>query len=153
MTRPELALVRGGAAEEGPNASQTGAPDASSPEMEVGRALSTLAAASSQRMEHRELEAVRLALLNNVLITGRDACAALQAWLSQCLSEYRGSRTAWDLQDTTAHLRIALARFHATALDSSQLLRSIMPGLGDDSIGERLQRSVREVNGLGGIRE
>jgi hypothetical protein len=155
MSRPELALVRGREPE--PHVathSSKGAVSESTPsDSEAGRALTMLALASSQRLEHPELEAVRMALLENVLITGREALASLQAWLSQCLSEYRGSRTSWDLMDTTGQLRMALARFHATALDSAQLLRTILPGLGDDVVGERPERPARQMNRLRGESE
>ena len=89
--------------------------------------LRIVAIAASSRVANAELERERLAHVENVLSVARAANAALHMWVTQCLSEYRGSRTAWDLPATSELLGEALAQFEASVHESATRLSEVMP--------------------------
>jgi hypothetical protein len=70
-------------------------------------------------------------MLEVAIIAGREAARAFDRWLSQALAEYRGSRTAWDLEATTAELRLELDRFDETLRATADRLTALIPSLMD----------------------
>jgi hypothetical protein len=91
--------------------------------------LSILALASSIRLDDPKLEQERVVMLEVAIVAGRDAAHALDRWLSQSLTEYRGSRSAWDLKATTVEMRMKLRRFEETVRDSADRLVVLAPQL------------------------
>ena len=91
--------------------------------------LSTLALAASIRLDDPRQEQERVVMLGIAIVAGREAARTLDRWLSQALAEYRGSRTAWDLEATTAELRLRLDRFDEILRDTADRLMSLIPGL------------------------
>lgn len=92
-----------------------------------------VASASSARLEDPRLEQERVVLIGAALAAGREASRALEAWLAQSLVEYRGSRSAWDLEATTAELCRALDRYDATMRDMAARLCALLPGIAEES--------------------
>jgi hypothetical protein len=105
--------------------------DSLTSESRRGQALSILTRASSTRIDDPELEQQRIELLAAALSAAREASDALHSWQAQLLSEYRGSRTAWDLQATSERLERALAHFDDTVRDTAVVLRTRMPAIAD----------------------
>jgi hypothetical protein len=70
-------------------------------------------------------------LLAGALGVAREASDAMHTWLVQLLSEYRGSRTAWDLEVTSQRLELALARFDETVRETAAKLRARIPAIVD----------------------
>ena len=68
--------------------------------------LSIVALAASIRLDDPRQEHERVVMLEIAIIAGREAARTLDRWLSQSLAEYRGSRSAWDLEATTEELRV-----------------------------------------------
>ena len=91
--------------------------------------LAILALASSIRLDDPRQEHERVVMLEIAIIAGREAGRALDRWLSQSLAEYRGSRTAWDLEATTAELRLKLDQFDEIVRDTADRLIALIPGL------------------------
>lgn len=98
-------------------------------DLQRGQALLLLAKACSSRMTNAELEQRRIEVLAAALLAAREASDAMHSWLAQSLSEYRGSRTAWDLQATSERLERALAHFDETVRETAALLRARIPAL------------------------
>jgi hypothetical protein len=90
-------------------------------------ALSILSAAATARIADQTRELERLRLIEAALADARAAGAALHIWSAQCLSEYRGSRTTWDLRKTGELLGAAVAQFRASARDTARRLAVLMP--------------------------
>lgn len=95
------------------------------------KSLAVLAVAAEVRFDDPRIELERTVLLAVVLDAGRELERALNAWLRQTLSEYRGSRSAWDLRGTSAELRLAFARFEATVESAAAQLYRIVPDAAD----------------------
>ena len=93
--------------------------------------LSVLALASSIRLDDPRLEHERVVMLEVAIVAGREAARAFDRWLSQALAEYRGSRTTWDLEATTAELRLARDRFDETLRETADRLITLIPNLMD----------------------
>jgi hypothetical protein len=93
-------------------------------DLDRGQALSLLATAASSRAADPEREQRRIELLAAALSAAREASEAMHVWVAQLLSEYRGSRTAWDLQATSERLENTLCYFDATVRDTAALLRA-----------------------------
>jgi hypothetical protein len=70
-------------------------------------------------------------MLEVAIIAGREAARAFDRWLSQALAEYRGSRTAWDLEATTTELRRELDQFEEVLRETADRLTVLIPGLMD----------------------
>jgi hypothetical protein len=70
-------------------------------------------------------------MLEVAIIAGREAARTFNRWLSQALAEYRGSRTAWDLEATTAELRLELERFDVIMRETADRLTALIPSLMD----------------------
>jgi hypothetical protein len=70
-------------------------------------------------------------MLEVAIIAGREAARTFNRWLSQALAEYRGSRTAWDLEATTAELRLELDRFDVIMRETADRLTALIPSLTD----------------------
>jgi len=94
-------------------------------------ALSLLAAASSVRLDDPRLDQERVVLLGAALSAGREAVRALDAWLAQSLVEYRGSRSAWNLEATTARLCRVLDEYETTIRDAAARLGALIPSIGE----------------------
>lgn len=110
--------------------------------------LSILADASEARLVDPRRELERTVLIAAVLHAGREAERAMHAWLSQTLSEYRGSHSAWDLRATSEQLRLALARFEAVVDDTALRLGRIVPGPSDEVVPVRLTEPHRAARRL-----
>jgi hypothetical protein len=93
--------------------------------------LSILAIASGVRLDDPRLEQERVVMLEVAIIAGREAAHALDKWLSQSLAEYRGSRSAWDLETTTDELRVRLDHYDRTLHETADRLMSLIPHLAD----------------------
>lgn len=98
--------------------------------------LETLAIVSSVRLADERLEEHRLAIIERALTSARVASDALHAWVAQSLSEYRGSRTTWDLQSTGSRLRCALAHLDSVLRESATQLSALVPHVEDRSIAD-----------------
>jgi hypothetical protein len=99
--------------------------------------LAIIAIASELRLGDPQLEAKRLHLLRTVLDRGQDASEWIQAWVHQLRSEYRGSLSAWDLEKTSAQLRLALERFDATLDEVATQLHALVPDTIDRALESR----------------
>jgi hypothetical protein len=89
--------------------------------------LAIVGRAASARFPDCVLEEQRILLVENALSAARAASAALHVWAGQCLSEYRGSRTTWDLHATTELLAATLAQFQAQACDAAARVVELLP--------------------------
>ena len=105
------------------------------------QALDVLAAAAEARFDDPRTELERTVLLAVMLDAGRELERTLNAWLRQTLSEYRGSRSAWDLRATSVELRLALARFEATVASTASQLYRLVPDAAAKPVIERETRS------------
>jgi hypothetical protein len=133
-TAPLAVLSGGGAMVRGRERRSADTHPVSPPDDLATDSLSTLAAASAARLADPRLELERTVLIATVLDAGREAERAMHAWLSQTLSEYRGSHSAWDLRATSEQLRLALARFEAAVDDTAlRLRRTVWAPSGDAS--------------------
>jgi hypothetical protein len=114
-----------------------GAPRRSTPadEAVAHHPLSILARATSVRLDDPLREHERVVMVEVVNVAGREAARALDRWLSQSLSECRGSRSAWDLEATTAELRIKLDQFEVVLSETAERLMALVPGLIDEMPG------------------
>jgi hypothetical protein len=116
------------------------------------QSLAVLAAAAEARFDDPRIELERTVLLAVMLDAGRELERTLNAWLRQTLSEYRGSRSAWDLRGTSAELRLALARFEATVESTAaQLYRLVADAADKPAIDQEMparaataRRALRE---------
>jgi hypothetical protein len=106
--------------------------------------LSILAIASGIRLDDPRLERERVVMLEVAIIAGKEAARALDRWLSQSLAEYRGSRSAWDLEATTLELRIKLDQYDATLRETADHLLALIPALSE--------RTAESVSGSGSKR-
>ena len=91
--------------------------------------LSILALAASIRLDDPRQEHERVVMLEIAIEAGREAARALDRWLLQSLAEYRGSRSVWDLEATTAELRHELGQFDELLRDTAGRLIALIPGL------------------------
>lgn len=106
----------------------------------VNEALGVLALAASSRISDPELERDRVELLADALSAARAASAALHMWAVQFLSEYRGSRTTWDVHATSELLGRTLTEFDATAREVANRLVAILRDVPGD--GPTLRRAA-----------
>ena len=97
--------------------------------------LSIVALAASIRLDDPRQEHERVVMLEIAIIAGREAARTLDRWLSQSLAEYRGSRSAWDLEATTEELRVEFARFDEILGKTADRLLALIPGLADGMAG------------------
>jgi hypothetical protein len=122
-------------------------------------ALSILALASSIRLDDPRQERERVVYLEVAIMAGRDAARTLDRWLLQSLAEYRGSRSKWDLEATTAELRVKLDQFDAILRDTADRLIALIPGLiggipkvvSLSASGARRRRVLDEVAAVSGL--
>jgi hypothetical protein len=63
------------------------------------------------------------------IMAGRDVARVHDRWLSQSLAEYRGSRSAWDLEATTVELRLKLDQYDQTLRETADRLIALIPSL------------------------
>jgi len=89
--------------------------------------LSLVASVATARLDEPALELERVGLIRIVIAAGREASRGFDVWLSQTLSEYRGSHSVWDLDATTEHFRHTLAEFDQTLRDNADRLRQLAP--------------------------
>jgi hypothetical protein len=94
--------------------------------------LAIVALAARTRLPEANLEAQRVHLLAQVLEAGRDASTTLQAWVTQLLSEHRGSLTSWDLSSTGDRMVQALDDFQAVVGASAPALRQLVKRTAED---------------------
>jgi hypothetical protein len=90
-------------------------------------ALSVLARASSARLADPAQEQERIMLIASALAAGRGASHALHAWLTQLLSEHRGSHSAFDFVTTSDELRAALRHFEQAVQQTAVRLNALIP--------------------------
>ncbi|MEP7343822.1 MAG: hypothetical protein ABI877_01085 [Gemmatimonadaceae bacterium] len=69
----------------------------------------------------------RLLLLGEVLEASRDANRAMHTWISQSLSEYRGSHSAWDLASSSGEFGRVLEQYLGTVRRTAERLRVLSP--------------------------
>jgi hypothetical protein len=91
--------------------------------------LAILALAASIRLDDPRDDHERVVAVEVAIVAGRAAAHGLDRWLSQSLAECRGSRTAWDLEATTAELRAELEQFDTVLRDTAGRLITLIPGL------------------------
>ena len=91
--------------------------------------LMILGLATSVRLDDPRREHERVVMLEVALVAGREAARALDRWLSQALTKYRGSRSSWDLEATTTELRMKLDQFEVILRDSAERLIALIPEL------------------------
>jgi len=91
--------------------------------------LTILGLATSVRLDDPRAEHERVVMLEIAIVVGREATRALDRWMSRALTEYRGSRSAWDLEATTAELRIKLDEFDRVLRETADRLVALIPGL------------------------
>jgi hypothetical protein len=89
--------------------------------------LRLLSSAARARLADPRLERERIELVAGALAAGHQASGALADWLSQALSEYRGSHSVWDLEETTARLRLRLAEFDRVLREHAARLQALLP--------------------------
>jgi hypothetical protein len=130
MSRGQLAVTRGENESHGAQA-MAGAPNQAHDDRPV-HPLTVLRMASSLRLEDPRREHERVVMIEVAIVAGREAARTLDRWLSQSLAEYRGSRTSWDLEATTAELRLKLARFDHTLHTTAKRLLALVPELSDE---------------------
>lgn len=90
-------------------------------------ALSVLARASSARLADPAQEQERIMLISSALAAGRGASHALHAWLTQLVSEHRGSHSAFDFVTTSDELRAALRHFEQAVQQTAVRLNALIP--------------------------
>ena len=136
MPREQLSVMRGGSPV-ARRATRTAAvaSAAESNDASALHPLAVIALASSLRLDDPRSEDERIALLGTAIDAGREAARALDTWVTQSMAEYRGSRSAWDLQSTSARLRAALSRYDATMRETCERLRVLIPGLAGGTPG------------------
>ena len=128
MGKDQLAVFRGHPGPRDPR--QTDTPSSTSwADESRPHPLAILALASSIRLDDPREEHERAVMLEIAIMAGRDAARALDRWLSQSLAEYRGSRSTWDLEATTAELRVKLDQFDEILRDTARRLIALIPGL------------------------
>ena len=123
--------------------------------------LSILAHAASIRLDDPRDEQERVVAIEVAIIAGRAAAHALDRWLTQSLAEYRGSQSAWDLEATTAELRLELDQFDTVMRDMSGRLTALIPGLMNGKSGSvsvsaskpTRQRARAQLSALSRLRE
>ena len=89
--------------------------------------LEAIAAAMSARFADAHREGRRIAALGELQISARDLSRLLQAWVSQSLTECRGSHGAWDFATTNRLYIEALADYSATVRRVAAEFRSLAP--------------------------
>lgn len=129
MGKDQLAVFRGRPAARDPRPTDTPTSTRLDDESLPPHPLSTLAIAASIRLDDPRDERERVVILEVAIMAGRDAARALDRWLSQSIAECRGSRTAWDLEATTAELRLKLDQFDQILRDNADSLIKLIPGL------------------------
>jgi hypothetical protein len=136
MSRGQLAVTRGETGSHGTRA-MSGARNQSNDDGASVHPLTVLRVASSLRLEDPRREHERVVMIEVAIVAGREAARSLDRWLSQSLAEYRGSRTAWDLEATTTELRLKLARFDHTLHTTAKRLLTLIPELANEATGLR----------------
>ena len=131
MSKDQLALSRGGIAARSARSTSAPPSNVAGDEPTDMHPLSILAMASSIRLDDPRLEHERVVMLEIAIVAGREASRALDRWLSQSLAEYRGSRSAWDLEATTAELRGTLDRYDRTLRETAERLVGLIPDLSE----------------------
>ena len=131
MSKDQLALSRGGMATRSARSTSAPPSNVDCDEPTDLHPLSILAMASSIRLDDPRLEHERVVMLEVAIVAGREASRALDRWLSQSLAEYRGSRSAWDLEATTAELRGTLDRYDRTLRETAERLVGLIPDLSE----------------------
>jgi len=129
MGKDQLAVFRGRPGARNPRPTDTPPSTRLDDESLPPHPLSTLAIAASIRLDDPRDERERVVILEVAIMAGRDAARALDRWLSQSIAEYRGSRTAWDLEATSAELHIKLDQFDQILRDTADRLNGLVPGL------------------------
>jgi hypothetical protein len=89
--------------------------------------FSVLARASSARLADPAQEQERIMLIASALAAGRVASHALDTWLTQLLSEHRGSHSAFDFVTTSDELRAALVHFGQAVQQTAVRLNALIP--------------------------
>jgi hypothetical protein len=132
MSRGQLEVTRG---ENGSHETEamSGARNQAHEDQPSVHPLTVLRVASSLRLEDPRREHERVVMIEVAIVAGREAARTLDRWLSQSLAEYRGSRTSWDLEATTAELRLKLARFDHTLHTTAKRLLTLVPELSDEA--------------------
>jgi hypothetical protein len=97
-------------------------------------AVIVLSVAASSRLPDEQQEQERLQLLESALSSARAAAAALHMWAAQCLSEYRGSRTTWNVHATSELLGNTLRQFETTACWTAARLSVVVPNVLADAV-------------------
>ena len=129
MNKEQLGVSRGRPGSRNPRRTETRPPTRLGDESLPAHPLSILALASSIRLDDPRQEHERVVMLEVAIVAGREAGRAFDRWLSQALAEYRGSRTTWDLEATTAELRLELDQFDEILRDTADRLMALIPGL------------------------
>ena len=135
MRKDQLAVLRGRPATRNAPPADTLTSTRRGAESLSPHPLSIVALASSIRLDDPRNEHERVVMLEVAILAGREAARELDRWLSQTLAEYRGSRTAWDLEATTADLRLKLDQFDEILRDTADRLIALVPGLIDGMPG------------------
>ena len=129
MGEDQLAVFRGRPGPRCPRPTNTSTPAQLDDESLSPHPLSILALAASMRLDDPREEHERVVMLEVAIMAGRDAGRALDRWLSQSVAEYRGSRSVWNLNTTTAELRRELDQFDQLLRDTAGRLIALIPGL------------------------
>jgi hypothetical protein len=89
--------------------------------------LAVLAVAAGTRFEDPRRELERVILLGSVIEAARAENIAMRAWVTHSLTEYRGSRSAWDLVNTTDALGRAFSEYLGIVTHAAERLRKLLP--------------------------
>ncbi|MEW5917037.1 MAG: hypothetical protein AB1762_11560 [Gemmatimonadota bacterium] len=101
---------------------------------ELEDAVILLSVAASSRLPDEQQEQERMQLVEAALSSARAAAAALHMWAAQCLSEYRGSRTTWNVHATSELLGNTLRQFETTARWTAARLSVVVPNVMADAV-------------------
>ena len=129
MSTERLTISRRGSAARSARLVAAPVEDARKPAASEIDALAVLAVATSARLDDPRLEHERVVLVGIAIEAGRDAARVLSTWLQQSLAEHRGSRSKWDLEESTGMLRLTLARYHETLVDTAERLACFVPSV------------------------
>jgi hypothetical protein len=159
MGKDQLAVLRGAPEPRSPRPTNTPIATVSDEWSPAPHPLSILALASSIRLDDARQEHERVVLVQVGIMAGREAARVLDRWLSQSLAEYRGSRSRWDLEATTAELRVKLDQFEEILRDNAERLMALIPGLVSGIPGvvslsasrPRRRRALDEVAAVSGL--
>ena len=147
MGKDQLAVFRGHPRQSPPRSQNAPTSTRTGDDDVVHHPLTILGLAASIRLDDPRQEHERVVMLEVAIVAGREAARALDRWLSQSLTEYRGSRSAWDLTATTGELRLKLDQFELVLSETAERLVTLIPGLRSQVPGAppRLRRTLEEV--------